>query len=131
MRNTAVIPSFIARAARKEPIEIHGTGDQFRQFTHASDIAKAFYLAIVANNPSRVYNVVSPERVTIIQLATAIASRFGVRLEFRKPRPHDAPSVAVSSRLIEQELGWKAEVQFKDGLDALIGGLERNLSAPS
>src|SRR5207248_1589939 len=80
MRTTAVIPSFIGRAARGEPIAIHGKGDQFRQFTHASDIARAFYLATVASRPGRVYNVVSPEKVTVLQLAQAVASHFGVRL---------------------------------------------------
>ena len=131
MRMTAVIPAYLAMAARGEPIQVHGAGDQFRQFTHVTDIAEAFRLALVAKNPSRVYNVVSPRKVTVLQLAQAIASRYGVGLKFREPRAHEVASVQISSHLIEKELGWRASVSFEKGLDELVKESRRTPALPS
>ena len=124
MRSTAVIPAFVGNAMRGKAISVHGAGDQFRQFTHARDIARAFMFALEANKPAPVYNVVSGEKTRILDLAKTIATRFGVDVKLGASRPHDAPSVTVSSSLIERDLGWRAEVPLKRGLDEFIESLE-------
>jgi len=124
MRSTAVIPAFVGKAMRGEAISVHGAGDQFRQFTHATDIARAFMLALEADRPGPIYNVVSEEKTRILDLAETIATRFGVDLELAASRPHDAPSVTVSSSLIGRDLGWRAVVPLKRGLDEFIESLD-------
>ncbi len=121
MRENAVIPAFILRAMRGQPIEIHGSGDQFRQFTHARDIANAFRLALKAEAPGAVYNIVSPERITIRQLAEAIQGRIPAKVNFGPSRPSDAPSAFVESVQAGKGLGWYPRVSFDKGLDELMG----------
>src|SRR5207249_11324604 len=61
MRQNAVIPSFVRTAIKGGPLTIRGDGEQFRQFTHVSDIAKAFELALAKGNPGPAYNIVASE----------------------------------------------------------------------
>jgi len=68
--------------------------------------------------------VVSAEKTRILDLAETIASRFGVDVDLAASRSHDAPSVTVSSSLIERDLGWRAAVPLKRGLDEFIETLD-------
>jgi nucleoside-diphosphate-sugar epimerase len=129
MRQTAVIPRFINLAKIGKPLVIEGTGNQFRQFTHATDVARAFALVISAAHPNGVFNVVSKEKVSILQLAQAIAGKYSVPLEFRSSRRGDPPSVEVSSQLALQMLGWAQSQSFSEGLGMLLADAE-SIGAP-
>ncbi len=122
MRENAVIPAFILRALRNQPIEIHGTGGQFRQFTHVDDISRAFRLALDAQDPGKIYNIVNPERITIRGLAELVVKRIPTQVVFKDPRPGDVPPAVVDSRRAEKDLGWHPKVPFKQGLEEFIDG---------
>lgn len=125
MRETAVIPAFLMKAIRRERIEVQGSGKQFRQFTHVSDIANAFYLALEQEDPEPVYNIVSPERTTIRSLAETIADCLPVEIAYRESRLGDPPSVEISSRLAADRLGWTPKVAFGEGLRKFMGAYMR------
>ena len=120
MRPNSVFSIFIQRAKRGEAITIQGSGDQARQFTHARDIGRAFLVALGAAKNGAVYNVVSDESITIRQLAEQIVATMPARLEFAPARKGDVPSARVTAARIERELGWRAEIRFRDGLADLI-----------
>ncbi len=120
MRDTAVIASFARRAANRKPIQIYGDGGQFRQFTHAEDIARGFSLALRARTPDLIYNMVSDERVTIADLAGIIARRFDVPIEHQQMRAAEPPSALISSAKARRDLGWSRTIKFTDGLDGFL-----------
>jgi UDP-glucose 4-epimerase len=120
MRPSAVIPAFVRRALGGLPLPIQGSGEQLRQFTHARDIARAFALAVESPFHGEALNVVADEKVTIKQLAALIAERLPVETVHQEARPGDITSAHVSSAKAHQELGWTAEVPFKEGLFELI-----------
>jgi len=124
MRKNAVISSFVRLAIRGEPLVIRGSGEQFRQFTHVSDIAKAFGLALGADTLRPVYNIASSERITIRDLAKQVASRIASTVMSTASRPGDAPSLYVDSRLAERELRWRTDVPFINGLNAYIDNVQ-------
>lgn len=124
LRPNSVFRIFIDRAKQKEPITIQGDGSQFRQFTHASDIARAFELAAVSGVRNEVFNVVAPEKVSIRQLAEMVVDRFPTELSFGDPRPGDVPAATVSSKKASEVLGWEAQMPFDKGLDELIASLD-------
>lgn len=123
MRPNSVFSIFVQKAMRGEPIAVQGTGQQGRQFTHARDIGHAFALALEKAPNGAVYNTVSEENITIAQLAGYVADRIPTRVERVAARKADVPSALVSSALIRQELGWRPEVPFREGLDELIDAL--------
>src|SRR2546427_8077067 len=121
MRESAVIARFITRARSRKPLQIHGDGKQFRQFTHAEDIARGFALALRVSLPGLVYNRTSDERVAIGDLAQVIAKRFGVPIEFQPARHAEPPSALVSSERAKHDLRWDSRILFADGLENILG----------
>jgi UDP-glucose 4-epimerase len=133
MRPNAVFSRFSEGGRSGLPIVVHGSGRQWRQFTHTSDIARAVELAIGSSDPFSTLNIVSEESVTILQLAELVSRRYGVPVTFGSEREGDAPSARISSEAAGLTLGWRAEVAFADGLSELLsqfdGGWDRNEAA--
>ena len=61
LRPNSVFRIFIDRARRGKPLTIQGDGMQSRQFTHTSDIARAFELAAHSRASGIALNVTAPE----------------------------------------------------------------------
>jgi UDP-glucose 4-epimerase len=120
LRPNSVFRIFIDRARRGEPITIQGDGSQGRQFTHASDIARAFAAACESEARGMAFNTVAHEMVSIKQLAELVVARFPTELTFGSARPGDIDPAFVSSERIRDVLGWSASVEFESGLDELI-----------
>ena len=120
LRPNSVFRIFIDRARAGEPITIQGDGAQGRQFTHVSDIARAFQMAALSDVSGVALNTVAPDVTTIRRLAELVVERFHTELTFGPPRPGDVPSALVAAHGIEETLGWKAEMPFEEGLDELI-----------
>lgn len=124
LRPNSVFRIFIDRAKRGEPITIQGDGTQGRQFTHASDIARAFAIACGSDARGVALNTVAPEMVSIKELAERVVDRYPTELTFGDPRPGDVPPARVSPERIGAVLGWKAEMPFDQGLTELMDSLE-------
>lgn len=120
MRLNSVFEIFILKALAGEPITIQGDGSQGRQFTHARDIARAFVAAAKSEARGMPLNVVSPEMISIKQLAELVTERFPTEVTYGQPRPGDVTPSYVSASRIEEVLGWKAEVSFEEGMEELL-----------
>jgi UDP-glucose 4-epimerase len=120
LRPNSVFRIFIDRARAGEPITIQGDGAQGRQFTHASDLARAFLMAAESDVTGVALNTVAPDTTSIKSLAEMVVERFPTELTFGAPRPGDVPPALVSPAKASEVLGWKAEVPFEAGLDELI-----------
>ena len=120
MRPNSVFEIFIAKALAGEPITIQGDGSQGRQFTHARDIARAFVAAAKSEARGMPLNVVSPEMISIKQLAELVTERFPTEVTYGQPRPGDVTPSYVSASRIEEVLGWEAEVSFEEGMEELL-----------
>ncbi len=120
MRLNSVFEIFILKALAGEPITIQGDGSQGRQFTHARDIARAFVAAAKSEARGMPLNVVSPEMISIKQLAELVTEHFPTEVTYGQPRPGDVTPSYVSASRIEEVLGWKAEVSFEEGMEELL-----------
>jgi UDP-glucose 4-epimerase len=120
MRTNSVFEIFIRRALQGEPLTIQGDGSQGRQFTHATDIGRAFAMATRSEAQGMALNIVAPKMISIRQLAELVVDRYPTELTFGDPRPGDVPPSYVSADRAEEVLGWKAEVAFEDGMAELF-----------
>lgn len=124
LRPNSVFRIFIDRARRGDPITIQGDGKQGRQFTHASDIARAFSMGCRSEVHGMALNAVAPESTSIKKLAGLVVARYPTKLMFGDPRPGDVPPAQVSAERISATLGWKAEMPFARGLSELMDSVE-------
>lgn len=68
-----VMPRFISRALKNEPVIVYGTGKQSRCFVHVKDVVKALIKLMKAPKAvGEVFNIGSQEEITIEHLAKEI-----------------------------------------------------------
>jgi dTDP-L-rhamnose 4-epimerase len=96
-------------------------GGQQRDFVHVTDVADANLRALMADPPEsslRAYNVASGRPHTVGDMARALANAFGgpepvVTGDYRIG---DVRHVVASPLRAEKELGFRAGVEFEDGM---------------
>lgn len=129
-----LIPRFITSALLNEPFTIHGKGDSSRDFTYVEDLARAIDLILHANSEKvvgEVFNVGSGEHISVNEIADMISMymgdignqmkrKFGLRSLSVGERPGQVFRHTADTSKIKKILGWKTEVDFKDGLEKTI-----------
>lgn len=112
-----VIPIFVHRALRGEPIIIYGDGEQTRDFVHVRDVARANWLAGQNRGVSGAFNIASASRITINALADMIAASVdGVRVEHAAPRPGDVRHSLADISRARDAFGYTATVELATGI---------------
>lgn len=120
LRPNSVFRIFIDRARKGEPITIQGDGSQGRQFTHATDIARAFELAAGSELSGMALNIVARDTVTVKELAERVVERFPTGIVHGPERAGDVPPALVSNERAREQLDWEPQVDFDTGIDELI-----------
>jgi UDP-glucose 4-epimerase len=115
----AVIPRFIAWTLNGQPLEIHGDGEQSRDFTYVDNVVAANLLA--AEGPALdgdAINIACGERFTLLQVAEAIERLLGRRSEHRHtpPRRGDVRHTLADIDRARRRLGYVPRVGFHDGM---------------
>jgi UDP-glucose 4-epimerase len=120
-RDGAVVPIFVGKALRGEPLTIAGDGSQYRKFVYVEDLAEGNVLALMSVAKNRIYNLDGTEKVTIRQIAETIQRLLGdVRIEYVPARPGDFSGKEISSELAKRELGWEPKTPFEEGVRRYI-----------
>lgn len=116
-RDGAVIPIFVQRALRGEPLTVAGDGLQFRKFVYVEDLADGNVLALASVGRDKIYNLDGSEKVMIRQIAETIQKLIGdVKIEYVPGRPGDFAGKEISSELAKRELGWSPRIGFEEGI---------------
>jgi nucleoside-diphosphate-sugar epimerase len=116
---SAVIPRFLAQALAGEPLEVHGDGEQSRDFTYIDNVVEGNLRAMAAPGVSgEVFNIACGTRHSLIAIADAIADFLGRQL----PRAHTAPRAGDVRHTLaditkaERLLGYRPKVDFATGM---------------
>jgi UDP-glucose 4-epimerase len=116
-REAAVIPAFVNKAFRGEPLTLSGDGMQSRRFVYVEDLADGVALGLDDIATNRVYNLVSDENVTIKQIAELVQEIVGnTEIVYTPARPGDLGTKIVSGERARAELGWTARTPFAEGV---------------
>jgi UDP-glucose 4-epimerase len=121
-RPAAVVPAFVGKALRGEPITIAGTGEQTRRFVYVEDLAEGVVRALAPIAANRTYNLVSDTDVSIREIADTVRSLVGhVEIEHTPGRAGDFSGGAeISGERAARELGWHPETAFETGVARYI-----------
>ncbi len=124
-----VVPRFVDRALRNEPLLIYGTGRQQRCFAHVNDVVEATVaLMNCPQAPGRVYNIGATEEISIEALADRVIALTGSRSEKRflsyeeaYGKPFDDMMRRIPSlERIERMVGYRPRHALDQILQAVI-----------
>jgi UDP-glucose 4-epimerase len=117
-----VIPIFVDRLLRHQPLRIYGDGEQTRDFVNVRDVAEANYLAGMNRGVSGAFNIASGTRVTINALAALMAECSGldVAVEHAAPRKGDVRHSLADISRAGAAIGYAPGVDLKSGLTEYI-----------
>ena len=130
------IAHFLIRALRGEPITIYGDGCQVRDALFVDDAVRA-WLAVLDNIDTvsgRIFNLGGgPQNtVSLRELIMMIGAIRGETPEicYDAWRPGDQPWYVSDIRALTAALGWKPQVDFREGLSRLEQWLSQRFGQP-
>ncbi len=115
--NGAVIPKFITKAMKGEPLIVFGDGSQGRYFIYVDDVVEG-YIKVIENFYSVVgqaFNLGTGQNTTIGEIANVISELGNVPIEYVPERPGEVMSFALDSSKVKA-LGWEPKIDIKQGL---------------
>ncbi len=118
-----VVSNFIVQALRNAPITIYGSGSQTRSFCYVDDLIGGFMRLFGTDDAvTGPINLGNPSEFTVLELARMIVAMTGSKSRIvHLPAAVDDPQQRRPdiTRAGEQ-LGWRPEIDVRDGLLATI-----------
>jgi len=122
----AVLGVFLAQKLNGKSLTVVGDGLQSRDFTHVSDVARAFIAVAMSGVQGDVFNVGSGSSQTIRDLAELIG---GPTVNVPE-RPGEPRQTLADIEKIRRVLGWKPEIDFHAGVKEVLSNIDRWTDAP-
>ncbi len=111
---TGVVAIFSSRLLNRRAPRVYEDGQQTRDFVHVSDIVQANLLALERDAANgRIYNVGTGRPTSVLQVAEVLGQY----------RAGDIRHCVADISRIQQELGYRPQVAFVDGLRELLAWL--------
>jgi CDP-paratose 2-epimerase len=126
------VAHFLIRALKGEPISIYGNGKQVRDILHVSDAVAAYraVLGSIDKVKGRAFNLGGGSRnaVSLLSVLLEIERIVGGKISLTHGdwRQGDQYFFVADTRRLETEVGWTANMAWRDGIWDLAGWLERN-----
>ncbi len=112
----------------KDEVVVWGTGKPTRGFLYLEDVAEGTILAAEKYNKSEPVNLGSDLRISIKDLPELIAKFCGFKGKIRwdSSKPDGQPRRKLDTRRAEREFGFKAKMDFEEGLKNTIEWYKEN-----
>ena len=123
-----LVPLMIQKALAGEPLPVYGDGRNVRDWLYVVDHCRAIAAVLERGRPGEVYNVGGDAERENIQVVRTICALVDARrprsdgatresqISFVTDRPGHDRRYAIDAGKIQQELGWKPEVDFETGM---------------
>lgn len=126
-----LIPLVILNCLKEKPIPIYGDGRNVRDWLYVEDHAKALYSILKNGKKGETYNIGGESErrnIEIVQAIIQVISDLGVKklnvlenlIHFVKDRPGHDFRYAIDCTKIKEELNWKPEVTFEEGIKKTV-----------
>jgi len=127
LESSHVIPALIrkcieAQEAGQQELVVWGDGSPTREFVYVEDAAEGIVLASERYNDPDPVNIGSGHEISIKDLAMLIARLTGFegRLVWDTSKPNGQPRRGLDTRRASERFGFKAQVDFEEGLRRTI-----------
>ncbi|MCB1801955.1 MAG: SDR family oxidoreductase [Gammaproteobacteria bacterium] len=122
----AVFGVFLAQKLNNQPFTVVGDGTQTRDFTHVTDVARAFLAAAESDASGIAMNVGSGQHYSVNRLVELL----GGPVTYIPKRPGEPDCTFADTTLIRETLGWSPKVPFEDGVADMLNRIEHWSDAP-
>jgi UDP-glucose 4-epimerase len=130
-RAAGVVAKFTDLAFEGKALTIAGDGSTTRSFIYVEDLADGIVAALAPEAAGRTYNLSGDEVVTILEIAERVQENTdNCEIVHTPPRPGDFPGKAISNERALEELGWKAETSFKEGVRRYVEWVRSSTRPP-
>ncbi|MBI3046090.1 MAG: NAD-dependent epimerase/dehydratase family protein [Candidatus Harrisonbacteria bacterium] len=118
-----VIPTFMVKAIKEEPLPVHDRGNQTRTFCYITDATQGFLKVLASNKNGEVYNVgKNEEEINMMSLAAIISNLANNKAQAQLiAYPESYPAGEPQRRCpdltkIKKELSYNPSIDLKTGL---------------
>ena len=126
-----VIPIFVFKALRGEPLTIFGDGEQTRDFINVGDVVQANLKAAAAVGVSGAFNLGSAGRITINRLVELIeAAGLPCDVSHGPERPGDVRHSLADVSAAAAAFGFAPTVGMAEGLAGYLAWARREVADP-
>ncbi len=122
----AVFGVFLAQKLAGKALTVVGDGNQSRDFTFVTDVARAFVQAAVSSVQGEIFNVGSGGTYTVNHLTRMLGGEITTIPE----RPGEPRVTYADTQKITRVLGWKPEVPFESGVEKVLAEIDYWKNAP-
>ena len=130
-RAAGVVAKFTDLAFEGKALTIAGDGSQSRSFIYVEDLADGIVAALKPEAAGRTYNLSGDEVVTILEIAERVQENTdGCEIVHTPPRPGDFPGKVISNERALEEIEWKAETSFREGVKRYVEWVRSSTRAP-
>jgi dTDP-glucose 4,6-dehydratase len=114
-----LIPLMITNALEEKPLPVYGDGLNIRDWLHVQDHAAAIDLVIHKGMSGEVYNVGGHNErrnLEIVELILEILGKSKQLIQYVADRPGHDRRYAIDPSKIQEQLGWKPQYTFEQGI---------------
>jgi len=118
-----LIPLMIINVLNNKPLPVYGKGENVRDWLYVTDHCSAIDLIVRNGKAGEVYNVGGNNERTNIFIVKTIIKELGASeklITYVTDRKGHDLRYAIDSTKIQNELGWKPETNFEDGIKKTI-----------
>jgi UDP-glucose 4-epimerase len=122
----AVFGVFLRQKLAGKPFTVVGDGTQQRDFLYVTDVAQAFLAAAQAKQAGSAWNLGAGNPQSVNRLVELL----GGEKTYIPKRPGEPQCTWADIRKITDELGWKPEVSFEEGVARIVANIDYWRNAP-
>lgn len=124
------IPLAITNLIQGKPVPVYGAGKNIRDWLHVTDHCRAIEAILLRGRVGETYNIGGDAEYYNIDIARMIVKAFGrdeaSSIQFVEDRKGHDLRYAIDHTKITNELGWKPQIRFEDGLKDMIEWYQKN-----
>lgn len=117
--SVGLIAKAVASAKSGIPLEIWGSGNNYRDYLHVEDIVKGFQVAIKSRElHSGIYNLGSGKTFSINEIVDLVESTLGLQIPIikRPSRGFDVGSICLDSAQYASKTNWSPSWNIQSGI---------------
>jgi len=122
----AVFGVFLRQKLAGRPYTVVGDGSQSRDFLYVTDVARAFLAAAETDQTGRIYNLGAGNPQSVNRLVELL----GGEVTYIPKRPGEPDVTWADITRITEELDWRQQVSFEQGVAKIVANIEYWRNAP-